>query len=81
MDVDVSGEISRGECQDTGDGIEHSGVSVGEDAWEEYGCILWDLAASKTHAELMVYQCWFLVCKFWNVNCSINFGVEKTNIE
>ncbi|KHN21471.1 Protein saal1 [Glycine soja] len=54
MDVDVSGEISRGECQDTGDGIEHSSVSVGEDAWEEYGCILWDLAASKTHAELMV---------------------------
>ena len=35
MDVDVSGEISRGECQDTGDGIEHSSVSVGEDAWEE----------------------------------------------
>ncbi|XP_025980495.1 uncharacterized protein [Glycine max] len=54
MDVDVSAEFSRGECQDTGDGIEHSGVSVGEDAWEEYGCILWDLAASKTHAELMV---------------------------
>lgn len=37
-----------------GDGIriEHSGI--GEDAWEEYGCVLWDLAASKTHAELMV---------------------------
>lgn len=30
------------------------GVPVGEEAWEEYGCILWDLAASKTHAELMV---------------------------
>lgn len=27
---------------------------VGEEAWEEYGCILWDLAASTTHAELMV---------------------------
>ncbi|KAL6967112.1 hypothetical protein U1Q18_032915 [Sarracenia purpurea var. burkii] len=26
----------------------------GDDAWEEYGCILWDLAASKTHAEFMV---------------------------
>ena len=22
--------------------LEHSGVSVGGDAWEEYGCILWD---------------------------------------
>lgn len=29
-------------------------VPVGEEAWEEYGCILWDLSASKTHAELMV---------------------------
>ncbi|KAL2331974.1 hypothetical protein Fmac_019555 [Flemingia macrophylla] len=43
MDVDASG-----------DGIGLSGFSVEEDAWEEYGCILWDLAASKTHAELMV---------------------------
>ncbi|TKY48599.1 saal1 protein [Spatholobus suberectus] len=54
MDVDVSGEFSHGEYQDTGDGIERSRVSVGEETWEEYGCILWDLAASKTHAELMV---------------------------
>lgn len=56
MDVDVSFESSlmQGECQDLGDGIERSGASVGEDVWEEYGCILWDLAASKTHAELMV---------------------------
>ncbi|ONI01011.1 hypothetical protein PRUPE_6G116300 [Prunus persica] len=37
------------------DGAEQCGhsVPVGEEAWEEYGCILWDLAASKTHAELM----------------------------
>ncbi|XP_027926133.1 protein saal1 isoform X2 [Vigna unguiculata] len=47
MDVDVSAEFSRGECEGTD-------VSVGESAWEEYGCVLWDLAASKTHAELMV---------------------------
>ncbi|RID73871.1 hypothetical protein BRARA_B00997 [Brassica rapa] len=25
-----------------------------EEAWEEHGCVLWDLAASETHAELMV---------------------------
>lgn len=25
-----------------------------ENVWEEYGCILWDLSASKSHAELMV---------------------------
>ncbi|XP_029129860.1 protein saal1 isoform X2 [Cajanus cajan] len=54
MDVDVSGEFLHGECEDTDSGIERSRVSVEEDAWEEYGCILWDLAASKTHAELMV---------------------------
>ncbi|XP_058779747.1 uncharacterized protein LOC131653576 isoform X2 [Vicia villosa] len=56
MDVDVSGESSRpgGEYKDNGDGFEHSGALVGENAWEEHGCILWDLAASKTHAELMV---------------------------
>ncbi|KAB1227344.1 Protein saal1 [Morella rubra] len=28
-------------------------ISGGEEDWEEYGCILWDLAASKTNAELM----------------------------
>lgn len=27
---------------------------VGEDVWEGDGCILWDLSASKTHAEFMV---------------------------
>ena len=29
-------------------------LKAGEEAWEECGCVLWDLAASKTHAELMV---------------------------
>ncbi|KAM3374225.1 protein saal1 [Capsicum galapagoense] len=33
---------------------EREGVAAGEGAWEEFGCILWDLAASKTHAEFMV---------------------------
>ncbi|XP_049343756.1 uncharacterized protein LOC125808026 isoform X2 [Solanum verrucosum] len=33
---------------------EREDVAVGEEAWEEFGCILWDLAASKTHAEFMV---------------------------
>lgn len=63
MDVDVSCEHSRaqGECRENGDGFEHSGASVGEDPWEEYGCILWDLAASKTHAELMVLLYFCLV--------------------
>ncbi|XP_030451350.1 uncharacterized protein LOC115673346 isoform X1 [Syzygium oleosum] len=29
-------------------------ASTLEEVWEGYGCILWDLAASQTHAELMV---------------------------
>ncbi|KAJ8563493.1 hypothetical protein K7X08_031945 [Anisodus acutangulus] len=32
----------------------HEDVSTGEEAWEEFGCILWDLAASRTHVEFMV---------------------------
>lgn len=34
--------------------FEDSSISVREKAWEEYGCILWDLAASRIHAEFMV---------------------------
>uniref|UniRef100_M1AAM7 Uncharacterized protein n=1 Tax=Solanum tuberosum TaxID=4113 RepID=M1AAM7_SOLTU len=37
----------QNECED---------VAVGEETWEEFGCILWDLAASKTHAEFMVFR-------------------------
>lgn len=33
---------------------EESIALVGEQAWEECGCILWDLAASKEHAVFMV---------------------------
>lgn len=32
----------------------HEVALVGVKAWEEYGCVLWDLAANETHAELMV---------------------------
>ena len=44
-------------------GVEQPGHNklVGEEAWEEYGCVLWDLASSKTHAELMVYGFSFFV--------------------
>lgn len=49
------------EAMDTvNDTVQHEGASVGEEAWEEYGCILWDLASSRTHAELMVHKFVFL---------------------
>lgn len=42
--------------------LEKPGLSAGGEVWEEYGCVLWDLAASRTHAELMVleYICFYL---------------------
>ncbi|XP_057805146.1 uncharacterized protein LOC131020385 isoform X2 [Salvia miltiorrhiza] len=33
---------------------QNEGGSVGEQTWEESGCILWDLAASEDHAQFMV---------------------------
>ncbi|KAK8562422.1 hypothetical protein V6N12_010500 [Hibiscus sabdariffa] len=53
--VDDSTEsVFRGEGEgDLREG-ESSGLSAGEEVWEECGCVLWDLAANQTHAELMV---------------------------
>ncbi|MED6180638.1 hypothetical protein PIB30_011944 [Stylosanthes scabra] len=49
MDVDGSGEVFH--QQGESDGTSNAGK---EQDWEEYGCVLWDLAANTTHAELMV---------------------------
>lgn len=54
-----AGEVPCGRFED-------SSILVGEKAWEEYGCVLWDLAASRTHSEFMVIAfCWFSVAA-WN---------------
>lgn len=47
---------TEGENEESYHGFNPPSNSVGEEAWEEYGCILWDLAASKTNAELMVLK-------------------------
>lgn len=62
------------------DGAEQSGhsVPVGEEAWEEYGCILWDLAASKTHAELMVQN---LILEVLLANLMVSQSVRKSPLE
>lgn len=54
--VDVFGQLGHLEVRDEGSFqlSENDSVSVKEDPWEEYGCILWDLAASSTQAEVMV---------------------------
>ncbi|KAK9078512.1 hypothetical protein SSX86_002569 [Deinandra increscens subsp. villosa] len=42
------------EIMDDGKSSDQEKHAVGNDSWEEYGCILWDLATSTTHAQLMV---------------------------
>ncbi|XP_040375401.1 uncharacterized protein LOC112167999 isoform X5 [Rosa chinensis] len=61
---------------DTSESMEIN-VPVGEEAWEEYGCILWDLSASKTHAELMVQN---LVLEVLLANLMVSQSVRTTEI-
>lgn len=57
MDImDRSDEYQRND-DNSNDQEKYVGPSVGDDSWEEHGCILWDLATSRTHAELMVHYC------------------------
>lgn len=46
----------KGGDEDSRHKLEQPNISAEEEVWEEYGCILWDLAASRTHAELMVLE-------------------------
>lgn len=43
--------------------IEPPKKSAREEAWEENGCVLWDLAVNKEHAEFMVLD-FVLLCLF-----------------
>lgn len=44
-------DLQKGDEEDS---EQNNRVSVGEEVWEDCGCVLWDLAANQTHAELMV---------------------------
>lgn len=46
----------EGEDEEPFRNLENPGVSTKETVWEECGCVLWDLAASRDHAELMVLE-------------------------
>lgn len=55
--IDDNNESAREEGKVDGESGCGNGLpkaSTLEEVWEGYGCILWDLAASQTHAELMV---------------------------
>lgn len=42
-----------------------------EDVWEKYGCLLWDLASSQSHSELMVYE--LPLEGLYSLECLISF--------
>ncbi|EXB81611.1 hypothetical protein L484_014095 [Morus notabilis] len=80
--VEDSHELAHGErvndetyCE----GVEQPGhdMSVREEAWEENGCVLWDLAASKTHAELMVEN---LLLEVLSANLMLQQSVRATEV-
>ncbi|XP_022140791.1 uncharacterized protein LOC111011366 isoform X2 [Momordica charantia] len=48
-----------------------------EKVWEEYGCILWDLSASRSHAELMVQN---LVLEVLSANLMVSQSVRVLEI-
>ncbi|GLT82081.1 hypothetical protein SLE2022_004930 [Rubroshorea leprosula] len=52
-DLDKS-DPRGGEDEDSCHKLEQPRLLAGEEVWEEYGCVLWDLAAIRTHAEIMV---------------------------
>jgi hypothetical protein len=58
MDIveDCGNARQGGEDEESCHGFDRPGILAGEEVWEECGCILWDLAASKANAELMVLK-------------------------
>ncbi|KAL8092496.1 hypothetical protein AgCh_034681 [Apium graveolens] len=72
---EVLGHDARGERSSSQD--KHEVALVGEKAWEEYGCVLWDLAANETHAELMVQN---LVLEVLLANLSVFQSPRVTEI-
>lgn len=46
----------RGEGDEDLHKEENARLLAGDEVWEEFGCVLWDLAANQTHAELMVLE-------------------------
>lgn len=70
--MDIVNDGSRGgEDKDTCRGL------AGDEVWEEYGCVLWDLAASRTHAELMVQN---LVLEVLMANLTVSQSARVTEI-
>ena len=70
MDIVNDGSRGGGGDKDTCRGL------AGDEVWEEYGCVLWDLAASRTHAELMVLIDFALLLPFGVLCCLFDDSFE-----
>ncbi|GMI94552.1 hypothetical protein like AT5G22820 [Hibiscus trionum] len=74
---DSTKSVFRGE----GDGVLREGESASlpavEEVWEECGCVLWDLAANQTHAELLVQN---FVLDVLLANLMVTQSVRATEI-
>ncbi|KAK1373528.1 ARM repeat superfamily protein [Heracleum sosnowskyi] len=77
--MDTVGEVGGHDARDErlSDQDKHEVALVGEKAWEEYGCVLWDLAANEMHAELMVQN---LVLEVLLANLSVSQSARVTEI-
>lgn len=76
--VNAVGEVGGHDASDERSSDQENEVAlVGEKAWEEYGCVLWDLAANETHAELMVQN---LVLEVLLANLSVSQSTRVTEI-
>ncbi|OMO58265.1 Armadillo-like helical [Corchorus capsularis] len=63
--------------EDSSRGGGNARLLAGEEVWEECGCVLWDLAANQTHAELMVQN---LVLEVLLANLMVTQSVRVTEI-
>ncbi|KAK3205831.1 hypothetical protein Dsin_019877 [Dipteronia sinensis] len=80
--MDIVDDFDKPSCQEGGDEdlyskLEKPGLLAGAEAWEEYGCILWDLAASRDHAELMVQN---LVLEVLLANLTVSESVRVMEV-
>ncbi|PPD85401.1 hypothetical protein GOBAR_DD17668 [Gossypium barbadense] len=67
----------RGESDEDSHKEENAHLSTGEEVWEECGCVLWDLAANQTHAELMVQN---FVLEVLLANLMVTQSVRVTEV-
>ncbi|XP_010535642.1 PREDICTED: uncharacterized protein LOC104810888 isoform X2 [Tarenaya hassleriana] len=74
MDKDIGGNNDESASERDGKKLRKSSV---EEAWEEHGCVLWDLAASRTHAELMVEN---LILEVLYANLMVSKSTRVTEI-